>query len=218
MVGEETTAAPAAGPSVAKLSELIANPFVVKSLAVFLLLLVVSFTYMDIENGFIKNIAGQQPRRSNIAVSKYLTIMLANLVLMITALVGNIISKFIVGTVEVDAGGILKAGYTFGVKWLLLLALSALIMFLTIGLHAKPLATVGAVIAGTGFLSLFYMGLDLAISNVLHIDSLDLVSYAPDQLLTLDSYSGPKPVIVAVVFSVIFVVLTIIMSNKKDVK
>ena len=202
----------------AKVSEIIADPFVITFLPLFILLLVVSFSYMDIENGFIKNIAGQQPKRSRVAVSKYLTIMLSNLVLMLTALIGQVISKYIVGKVEIDAGAIPQAVYTFGVRWLLLLALSALLLFLTVGIGAKPLALVTAVLAGTGFLGLIYLGIDTAIQNMLHIQNLSLVDYAPDQLLTQPGYEGPRAVIVGITFSVIFMLLTVLRADKTDVK
>ncbi|MBR6397518.1 MAG: hypothetical protein IKI12_11835 [Lachnospiraceae bacterium] len=202
----------------AKVSEIIADPFVITFLPLFILLLVVSFSYMDIENGFIKNIAGQQPKRSRVAVSKYLTIMLSNLVLMLTALIGQVISKYIVGKVEIDAGAIPQAVYTFGVRWLLLLALSALLLFLTVGIGAKPLALVTAVLAGTGFLGLIYLGIDTAIQNMLHIQNLSLVDYAPDQLLTQSGYEGPRAVIVGITFSVVFMLLTVLRADKTDVK
>lgn len=202
----------------AKVSEIIADPFVITFLPLFILLLVVSFSYMDIENGFIKNIAGQQPKRSRVAVSKYLTIMLSNLVLMLTALIGQVISKYIVGKVEIDAGAIPQAVYTFGVRWLLLLSLSALLLFLTVGIGAKPLALVTAVLAGTGFLGLIYLGIDTAIQNMLHIQNLSLVDYAPDQLLTQSGYEGPRAVIVGITFSVVFMLLTVLRADKTDVK
>lgn len=202
----------------AKVSEIIADPFVITFLPLFILLLVVSFSYMDIENGFIKNIAGQQPKRSRVAVSKYLTIMLSNLVLMLTALIGQVISKYIVGKVEIDAGAIPQAVYTFGVRWLLLLALSALLLFLTVGIGAKPLALVTAVLAGTGFLGLIYLGIDTAIQNMLHIQNLSLVDYAPDQLLTQSGYEGPRAVIVGITFSAVFMLLTVLRADKTDVK
>lgn len=202
----------------AKVSEIIADPFVITFLPLFILLLVVSFSYMDIENGFIKNIAGQQPKRSRVAVSKYLTIMLSNLVLMLTALIGQVISKYIVGKVEIDAGAIPQAVYMFGVRWLLLLALSALLLFLTVGIGAKPLALVTAVLAGTGFLGLIYLGIDTAIQNMLHIQNLSLVDYAPDQLLTQPGYEGPRAVIVGITFSVVFMLLTVLRADKTDVK
>ena len=202
----------------AKVSEMIADPFVITFLPLFILLLVVSFSYMDIENGFIKNIAGQQPKRSRVAVSKYLTIMLSNLVLMLTALIGQVISKYIVGKVEIDAGAIPQAVYTFGVRWLLLLSLSALLLFLTVGIGAKPLALVTAVLAGTGFLGLIYLGIDTAIQNMLHIQNLSLVDYAPDQLLTQPGYEGPRAVIVGITFSVVFMLLTVLRADKTDVK
>jgi hypothetical protein len=202
----------------AKVSEMIADPFVISFLPLFILLLVVSFSYMDIENGFIKNIAGQQPKRSRVAVSKYLTIMLSNLVLMLTALIGQVIGKYIVGKVEIDAGAIPQAVYTFGVRWLLLLALSALLLFLTVGIGAKPLALVTAVLAGTGFLGLIYLGIDTAIQNMLHIQNLSLVDYAPDQLLTQPGYEGPRAVIVGITFSVVFMLLTVLRADKTDVK
>lgn len=202
----------------AKVSEIIADPFVITFLPLFILLLVVSFSYMDIENGFIKNIAGQQPKRSRVAVAKYLTIMLSNLVLMLTALIGQVISKYIVGKVEIDAGAIPQAVYTFGVRWLLLLALSALLLFLTVGIGAKPLALVTAVLAGTGFLGLIYLGIDTAIQNMLHIQNLSLVDYAPDQLLTQSGYEGPRAVIVGITFSAVFMLLTVLRADKTDVK
>ena len=52
------------------LSELIASPFIAKPILVLLFVSVISFTYADIANGYVKNIAGQLPRRGHTVISK----------------------------------------------------------------------------------------------------------------------------------------------------
>ena len=44
------------------------------------------------------------------------------------------------------------------------------------------------------------------------------MDYAPDQLLTEQSYSGPRAIIVAVAFVVVFMGLTIWRANRTDIK
>ncbi len=217
--GDGTAAAEEAlnAPVVTDLAELIADPFAYDIFAMLVLLAGVSFFYADIEHGYIKNIAGQQRRRSYTVRSKFFTVMLSNLVLMLTSLAGRVASAYIVGTVKMN-GGIGAALYTFFVRWLLLLAISTVLLFLAAGLGAKSLANVIAVLGGTGLLVLAYFGADAAIHRLIDIGEFSLVDYAPDQLLTESAYEGPRAVIVALVFIVVFLFLAVKVTDKRDVK
>lgn len=62
--------APGAEASVTKLSDIIANPFSIPWMIIAVFISMVSFSYADMANGYIKNIAGQIPRKSDTVVSK----------------------------------------------------------------------------------------------------------------------------------------------------
>ena len=47
--------------------------------------------YMDLANGYVKNIAGQVPSHGYLAVSKMIVIAIHNLIFMVVGLIGSLI-------------------------------------------------------------------------------------------------------------------------------
>ena len=86
----------------------------------------------------------------------------------------------------------------------------------------KVLATVLGVILGTGTMSLAYMGLNTAISNIFHTQSFDLGMYMPDALFNSVNVGANVAVINAIVVSLVFIVLfmalTVKVFKSRDVK
>ncbi|MBQ2358661.1 MAG: hypothetical protein II395_07965, partial [Ruminococcus sp.] len=121
-----------------------------------------------------------------------------------------------------DDGKIGAAIMTILLKWLLSMAIAAILLFVTNGVKNKVLATVIGVILGTGTMSLAYMGLNTAISNIFHTQSFDLDMYMPDALFNSVNVGANVAVINAIVVSLVFIVLfmalTVKVFKSRDVK
>ena len=208
------------------LSTVIATPFF---LAIFIILMfasVVTFSYADIANGYIKNIAGQLPNKGSLIISKFIVIGVHNLVFLAVGSLTNLIGYFILSALGmvtlVNDGQIGAAILTLLLKWLLSLAISTILLFVTNGIKNKVLASVVGVIVGTGSLGLAYAGLNMAIANLFHTEGFNLAEYMPDTLMNTVSVPAGTAVINAIVVSVIcisiFLTLTVKVFNSRDVK
>ena len=102
------------------------------------------------------------------------------------------------------------------------MAISAILMFFTTAVKNKTVATVIGVILGTGALGMVYFGLNQAIENIFHVENVEIESYAPDQLINSVNAGANiavvNAIVVAVVCTVLFLVLTVKVFNSRDVK
>ena len=114
----------------------------------------------------------------------------------------------------------------FFIKYLLTLAMGAIVLFITTGLYSNVFAIVLSVLFCVGALSLLYMGIDQIIS-LLKIKNFSISNYVPDMLyqnISVDAMNKPESaialtsVIVAVVFTALFVAGAVVLFNKRDVK
>ena len=204
-------------PKSVSVSELLGNPFAFNIFLILVFLSVVSFCYADIAGGYIKNYAGQLPKKGYTVISKFICIAVHNLLFMIVALVSIVGTEAVVRTVDFDS----QAGagaLTFLLKFLLLQSMSAVILFVTTGLHSKTFASVCAVVFSTGLLGMIYMGFDYAAEHFLKISDLNSAKYAPDQLILQSRIAWFNGVIVSVVVSAVFIAITYGIYNKSDVK
>ena len=205
-------------PTTVNLSDLFISPFGFNILIICVLISVISFGYADIANGFIKNIAGQLPHKGYTVISKFIVICFHNFIFMVCGLIGNLIGEAITRQIIVDDGVPAAVG-TFFLKLLLLQSLCAVLLFFTTGVKLKTFATILGVAFSTGMLGAAYLGINNVISRVFDTDSIDVSEYAPDQLLTQSGNIAIfNALIVSIVISTIFLVLTYTTFNKKDVK
>lgn len=207
------------------LSSVISNPVTISLLIILLFVSVVSFTYADFANGYVKNLAGQVGKRSNYIFSKFVVIAIMNLIFVVTGSLSNVIGELsgtaFGGKIEVD--GLILAGIaTLVIKWMLCVAISTILLFITTGVRNKTLASIVGVVIGTGALGLVYFGLDSAISGIFKVSDFSIASYMPDQLMNTVNVGTNMAVfnaiIVAVVCTALFLALSVKTFNSRDVK
>lgn len=208
------------------LSNTIATPFFLTFFIILMFASVVTFTYADIANGYIKNIAGQLPNKGILIVSKFIVVGIHNLMFLAVGSLTNLMGYFILSAMGMvtltDDGHIGAAIMTLLLKWLLSWAISAILLFVTNGIRNKVLASIVGVIVGTGSLGLAYMGLNMAIANVFHAENFNLADYMPDSLINTVNVPAGTAVVNAIIVSAvciaIFLTLTIKVFNSRDVK
>ena len=210
-----------AGSTKVDLSGAISSPFSFGMLMMLTFISLVSFLYLDFSGGYIKNIAGQAPDRNSIVTAKIFITAVHNLIFFLVAALSNIVAGVIVG-LNPDTENLGAAIATFCIKWLLSLAIGAILMFFAVGLKSKSFALILAVIFPLGALSLLYMGIDAAISYVFKVESFSLSDYMPDSLIgsvnVAQNNLVANGIIVAIVFIALFCTLTYITFKKKDIK
>lgn len=204
-----------------KLSSLITDPFSISLLIIMMFMSIVSFSYADFANGYVKNLAGQVKSRSGLIYSKFVVIGIHNCIFLAAGVVSRIIGALIGSaagaTLEAD-NMIPSALVTLLIKWMLSMGISAILLFVTTGIRSKTFASIIGVIIGTGALGLVYLGLDTALYNIFHINNFSISDYMPDQLILGSNIIVLNAIIVAVVCSVVFLLLTVNTFKKRDIK
>ena len=192
----------------------IANP--ASSLGYMLCLLsAVMFFYADIEGGFIKNIAGQMPKKGFTILSRFFATVPHCLVFMLAGFIGDLIGSapFIQITVE---GSLLKAAGVFCLKLLLLESICSILLLITSSFRNKSLGMILAVLLGLPVMYLIYMAINAGLDQV--FKGANIVPYMPDQVLKEEYPGAFRALLVSAVTIGIFLPLSIRVFDKKDVK
>lgn len=204
-----------------KLSEAFSNPFGITLFLIPVFISVVSYLYDDFSGGYIKNIAGQVKNRGNIVFSKYIVIGIHNIIFFAVGALSNILGSAIAGNL-VTEGDVFGGIMTCLLKWILSMSISAILIFMTMGMRNKTFASIIGVVLATGTLSLLYMGINALLANVFHIQDFNIAEYAPDHLMSsVDIVKNAlvfNSIAVSIIFIAIFLTLTYMTFKKRDVK
>ena len=202
----------------ARLSDMISNPFTFLS-SMLMLLSVCFYFYADVENGYIKNIAGQMPQKGFTILSKFLAAGVHNMIFMLACVIGNIAGTLTVRHFVPDSAVVSSIGVFF-LKFLLVQSICALILLFVSTFRNKSLGTVTAVLMGLGFIMPIIYGLiDNQLINRLFKDAGEVFSkYMPDVLMGQNAPDALTSVLVSVAFGGFFLLLAIRIFDRKDVK
>lgn len=211
-------------PDPALLSDIIANPFSISLLMILLFMSVVSFFYADFSGGFIKNLAGQVGSRSRLVVSKFVVVGIHNLIFLLAGVLSRVIGALIGTAVgaEFTIDGLVPAALaTFLIKWMLSMGISAILLFVAVGIRSKTFASIIGVIIGTGALGLVYFGLSSALGSLFKTD-VSISDFMPDQLINSVSVGSNvavvNAIVVALICTAVFLTLAVKVFNKRDIK
>ena len=202
-------------PAEAKLSGIIGDPFQLMN-AMLVLLSLCYFFYADVENGYIKNIAGQMPMKGFTVLSKFIAASVHNVIFVAVGIVGNLIGTMIVQKIVVD-GAVLDSVRVLVLKLLLMQSLCAILLLVVSTLRSKSLGMILAVLFGLGLTRLIYLGINSALAPIFG-DATDISKYMPDAVMVEDPLDTMKAILVAVVTGAIFLPLAIRIFDRKDVK
>lgn len=183
--------------------------------ALLALLSVVSFFHADMESGYIKNIAGQMPRRGYSILSRFIAAIALNLVFMLAALAGNLIGTMALQRIVVD-GSVLESVGLFLLRLLLLQSICSVLLLVTASFRNKSLGMILAVVLGLPLLSLIYMAINAGLDQL--FKGFSITPYMPDQVMREAKPDLIRALLVAGVTIGIFLPLSIRIFDKKDVK
>ena len=215
-LGGSDSSAPDLFPATATLASFFRNPF---PLIVGMLVLISAsnFFFADLANGYIKNIAGQMPKRGYTVLSKFIAILPHNLLFMVLCVLANLAGSIIFQKITPGAD-LASAIGTFFLKMLLMQAVCAILLFVTTALRNKSLSTVVAVLVGLGLLGLVYLSIDSLIGQVFKTDFSFFETYMPDQLLSEDAPKALDSILSSLVTGGLFLLLAINVFDRRDVK
>ena len=180
------------------------------------------FISSERSSGYIKNIAGQINSKSMIVVSKFATLAIATLIIFVSYIVGSFASAQIFIHNSLNYTHFAEFACAVGVKYLLCLAIVAIIIFLCTLTKSSSLAVAFGIIFGTGITSIIYSTVSFFLETITN-HSISISSYTPDGFaFQLSMTSQPelllKGCLLAVAYIVSFLFLSAFVMNKKDTR
>lgn len=204
------------------LPEIVLTGFNVLSLIVSTVLTAI-FINSEQETGYIKNIAGQLSNRGTMIVSKICTIAVINLVIFaiytgISSLACMLFLQFVL-----KSGSLTPLLTTLAVKFLLYMAIDAIILFICTLTKSKALSVAIGVIFGIGISGFSYSILGNILNLVFKTTNINLSFFTPDgmnSILAINSEADIiiKAIIVAVIYIAGFMIASSIVIKKRDVR
>ena len=202
-------------PAEVNLSDVLSDPFPVINLMLVLLSLCFFF-YADVENGYIKNIAGQMPMKGFTVLSKFIAAIVHNLVFAAVGIIGHLIGTALVQRIVADSN-VLDSIRVLVLKLVLLQSLCAILLLAASTLRSKSLGMILAVLFGLGLTSLIYMGINEGLKPVFG-QATNISKYMPDVVMSETPLDTLKALAVAIVTGGVFLLPAIRIFDRKDVK
>ena len=202
------------------LADALVAPFGISLLMIFMFIAAIGFLYMDFANGYVKNIAGQVKSKDAYVIAKLIAVSLSNLVFFIAGALTTVLSALVTG--KFSLGEDIGAGaVTLLLKWLLSVALCAILLFLSVGIKNHTLSVIAGVVFSLGAFGLIYSGVNYGIKELFHTNKFDVSEYSPSMLLeSVNAVKGDyviNAVVVSAVFIAAFTLLTCKVFKKRDI-
>ena len=203
-------------PETVDLSEILRDPFPLIN-GMLVMLSLSAFFYADSENGYIKNIAGQMPKKGYTILSKFIAAIPLILLFSLVGLIGHVLGTVFFQKIVVDAAW-LDSIRILLLKMLLMLSISSILLLVCAVYQSKSLGSVLAVLMGLGLLSLIYLAIDSALDQVLPNKGFAISEYMPDQLLGSSNPGTVEALAVSLVTIALFLTLSIKVFDHRDIK
>lgn len=201
-------------PETVDLCAMIASP--ISSINIMLALLsIVGFFYADMESGYIKNIAGQMPRKGFTVLSRFIAALPHNLAFMLVALIGVVIGTLPFQRIIVESS-VPESILYFILKLLLMQGICAILLLVTTSFRNKSFGMILAVLLGLPLMGLIYLGINTGLGQV--FKGININPYMPDMVLREDAPDKLRAFLVAAVTIGIFLPLSTSVFDKKDIK
>ena len=178
------------------LSGILGEPFPMIN-AMLTLLSLCLFFYADVENGYIKNIAGQMPMKGFTILSKFQASVVHNLIFAAVGIIGHLIGTLLVQHIVAD-GTVLDSIRVLVLKLLLFQSICAILLLVVSTFRSKSLGMILAVLFGLGLTSLIYLGINEGLKPIFG-KATDISKYMPDSVMNEDPLDTVKAILIAVV-------------------
>ena len=184
-------------------------------------MVVASFIGAEQSCGYVKNIAGQLSNKGLTVVSKFVVTCLVQLIiLVIYTIVSALCASLFFGN-YINAYSIDKLIGALALRFALFCAIDAILLFFCTLTKSHGIAMVVGAIFGIGVTNLAYFAINMLLGAVKI--TIDIAKFMPDGIngiLSIGSLGSVavRAIIVSVVFIVAFLVASIMIFKKRDVK
>ena len=181
-------------------------------------------TIINKENkqGFIKNVAGMFSNRGLFAISKFITITIAVILWIVFGLCASIL------TTHLFADNIAYTDFSHFLYMSLLgillnVSTISVMIFLTVLTRSSIPGVVAGIIICTNVFQTLLSGINYLANKIFGADNLAIEKFIPYENISLLGYEPAnddalRAIIVAIIFIVVFNILSVIVSNKRDIK
>ena len=202
-------------PAEESLFDILRGPFPGMNLMLALISLCFFF-YADVEYGYIKNIAGQMPRKGYTVLSKFIAAAVHNVIFAAAGIIGTLAGTLMVQGLTMDVR-VMETLRVLALKLLLVQSISATLLLVVTTAHSKSFGMVLAVLYGLGLTPLIYLGINQGL-NSLFGKGIDISEYIPDSVLSDNPLETVKSLAVALIWGAVFLIPAIRIFDRKDVK
>lgn len=192
-------------------------------LAILCVIFTALFINAEQKNGYIKNIAGQFPRREKLVASKFIAIAFQIFLMMLVFIIGIIVSGFVLWGNRFYLGSSAQILRYLGSQYLLHLGFAALTMLLCMLTRSSAFSMTSGILLCSGLAVPVYAVVNKIVSDMKPGLKFDINHYVLDGNITMMTLGSASDVLVrgAVVgaaFAIVSVILSMIMIKKRDVR
>ena len=198
-----------------KLSSFFSDPFPILGLMLMMLSLC-WFFYADVENGYIKNIAGQMPMKGFTVLSKFIAASVHNIIFAAAGIIGNLVGTLLVRQLIMDVN-VLEVIRVLVLKLLLVQSLCAALLLVVTTFRSKAFGMILAVVFGMGLSGLIYAGINEAVKPLFGEET-NIARYMPDTVMAEKPLNTVKSLLVAFGWGAVLLLPAIRIFDRKDVK
>lgn len=192
-------------------------------LAILCVIFAAIFTNADYKNGYIKNIAGQFPRREQLVASKFVVIAFQVLVMVVVFTISIVVSGYVMWGSDFYLGSITELFQYLGVQYLLHLGIAAVMMLLCILTYSTAFSMTSGILLCSGLAVPIYSLINKAINGLKTGLEFDLNKYILDGNITMLLYDSTSEVMVrgvavGVAFAIVSLFISTIIVKKRDIR
>lgn len=192
-------------------------------LAILCVIFAAIFTNADYKNGYIKNIAGQFPRREQLVASKFIVIAFQVLVMVVVFTISIVASGYVMWESDFYLGSITELFQYLGVQYLLHLGIAAVMMLLCTLTYSTAFSMTSGILLCSGLAVPIYSLINKAINGVKTGLEFDINKYILDGNITMLLYDSTSEVMVrgvavGVAFAIVSLFISTIIVKKRDIR
>ena len=192
-------------------------------LAILCVIFAAIFTNADYKNGYIKNIAGQFPRREQLVASKFIVIAFQVLVMVVVFTISIVVSGYVVWGSDFYLGSVTELFQYLGVQYLLHLGIAAVMMLLCILTYSTAFSMTSGILLCSGLAVPIYSLINKAINGLKTGLEFDINKYILDGNITMLLYDSTSEVMVrgvavGVAFAIVSLFISTIIVKKRDIR
>lgn len=174
------------------------------------------FFHADVENGYIKNIAGQMPMKGFTVLSKFIAASVHNIIFAAAGIIGNLVGTLLVRQLIMDVN-VLEVIRVLALKLLLVQSICATLLLVVTTFRSKSFGMILAVLFGLSLTGLIYAGINEGLKP-LSGEETNIAKYMPDTVIGEKPLDTVKALAVAIIWGAVFLLPAIRIFDQKDVK